>query len=99
MYLALVDYPPYSDKRSVILETHINRNLRCSHGYTNCVRYTDLITWVSKSSWEMLLNKFSHAERIGACSRTLICNKYEQNNMRGEVFNPGENFHDQENYH
>ena len=35
MYLELDDYPPYSDKISVIFETHINRNLRCSHGYIN----------------------------------------------------------------
>ena len=40
------NYPPYDDKRWVIFETKINRNLRCSHGYTNCVRHTDLITWV-----------------------------------------------------
>ena len=63
MYLDLDDYPPYSDKRSVIFETHINRNLRCSHGYTNCVRHTDLITWVSKNSLEMLLSEFSQAEK------------------------------------
>ena len=44
MYLELDDYPPYSDKRPVIFGIHINRNLRCSHGYTNCVRNTDLIT-------------------------------------------------------
>ena len=31
MYLELDDYPPYSDKTPVIFETHINRNLRCSH--------------------------------------------------------------------
>ena len=46
MYLQLDNYPPYDDKRSVIFETNIKRNLRCSHGYTNCVRHTDLITWV-----------------------------------------------------
>ena len=44
MYLQLDYYPPYYDKISDIFETHINRNLRCSHGYTNCVRHTDLIT-------------------------------------------------------
>ena len=38
IYLELDDYPPYSDKISVIFETHININLRCSHVYTNCVR-------------------------------------------------------------
>ena len=44
MYLELDEYPPYSDKISVIFETHIKRNLICSHRYTNCVRHTDLIT-------------------------------------------------------
>ena len=67
IYLELDDYPPYSDKKSVIFETSINRNLRCSHGYTNCVTHTDLITWVSKYSWEMLLSEFSQAEKISAC--------------------------------
>ena len=77
MYLDLDYYLPCSDKKPVIFETHINRNLRCIHGYTNCVRHTDLITWVSKNSWEMLLSEFSHAERISACPRTIIFNKYE----------------------
>ena len=85
MYLQLDDYPPYSDKRSVLFETKINRNLRCSHGYTNCVRHTHLITWVSKNFWEMLLSELSHSERISACSRTIICYKCEQNHMRVEI--------------
>ena len=70
--------------------------MRCSHGYTNCVRHTDLITWVSKNSWEMLLSEISHAEIISACSRTIICNKCEQNNMMGEILNSGDNVDDQE---
>ena len=78
IYLELDDYPPYSDKISVIFETHINRNLRCSHGYTNCVWHTYLITWVSKNSWEISLSEFSHAEIISACPRKIICNKCEQ---------------------
>ena len=50
MYLQLDDYPPYSGKNSEIFETHININLRCIHGYINCMRHTDLITWVSNSA-------------------------------------------------
>ena len=46
MYLDLEDYPPYSYEIPFILETHINRNLRCSHEYTNCFAHNDLITWV-----------------------------------------------------
>ena len=98
MYLQLDDYPPYSDKISDIFETHINRNLRCSHGYTNCVRHTDSITWVSINSWESLLSKFSHAERISACSRTTFCNKCEQGHMRGDILNAGDNVDDQEKF-
>ena len=64
MYLELDDYPPYSDKISDIFETHINKKLRCSHVYTNCIRHTDLITWVSKNYWEMLLSEFSQAGKI-----------------------------------
>ena len=68
----------------------------CSRGYTNWVRDTDLITWISKYFWEILLSVFSHAERISACPRKIICNKCEQNNMRGEVLNAGDNIDDQE---
>ena len=96
MYLKLDDYPQYSDKRSDIFETHINRNLRCSYGYTNWVRLTDSITWVSIHSWEILLSEFSHAERIIACPRTIICNNCEQINMRGDILNAGENVDDQD---
>ena len=78
MYLELDDYLPYYDKTSVIFETHINRNLRCSHGYTNFVRHTDLITWVSKNYLEMLLSEFLHAERISARPRKIIFNKCEK---------------------
>ena len=69
-----------------------------SHGYTNCVRRTDLITWVSKNSWEILLSEFSHAKIISACTGTIICNKCEQNNMRGGILNSGDNVDDQENF-
>ena len=54
LYLQLDDYPPYTGKNSDIFETHINNNLRCIHGYSNCMRYTYLITWVSNSAWKML---------------------------------------------
>ena len=64
MYLQLDDYPPYYDKKSDIFETRINGNLRCIHGYTNCMRHTDLITWVSNSSWDILLSEFIHAKRM-----------------------------------
>ena len=96
MYLELDDYPPYSNKISVIFETHISRNLICSHGYTNCVRHTDLITWVSKNSCEMLFSESSHAEKISAYPRTIIFNNCEQNIMIGEILNAGDNVDDQE---
>ena len=55
--------------------------MRCIHGYTNCVAHNDLITWVSKNSWEMLLSEFSQAEKLIPCTKTTICNNCEQNNM------------------
>ena len=58
IYLDLDDYPPRFDKISVIFEKQINRNLRCSHGYNNCVRHTDFITWGYKNSWDMFLSEF-----------------------------------------
>ena len=63
IYLELDDYPPYYDKISFIFETHINRNLRCSNVYTNFVTHTNLINWVSKNSWEILISEFSQAEK------------------------------------
>ena len=81
MYLQLDEYPPYYGKNSDILETHINSNLRCIQGYTNCMRHTDLITWVSNSAWKMLLSEFNHAVKISPCPRTTICNKCAQSNI------------------
>ena len=46
----------------------------------------------------MLLSEFSQAERISACPRTIIYNKCEQNNMRGDILNDGDNVHDQETF-
>ena len=46
----------------------------------------------------MLLSEFSHAERIIACPRTIICNKCEQNNVRGNILNAGDNVDDQETF-
>ena len=47
MYLHLDDYPPYYGKKSDILETHINSNLRRIHGNTTdkcCGVSTDFIS-------------------------------------------------------
>ena len=95
MYFQLDDYPPYSDEIPDIFEKHINRNLIYFHGYTNCVRHTDSITWVSIDYWEMLLSEFSHAERISAFPRKKICNKCEKSNMRGDILNAIDNVDDQ----
>ena len=46
----------------------------------------------------MLLSEFSHAERISVCPGTIICNKCEQINMRGDILNAGDNIDDQENF-
>ena len=91
MYLELDDYPPYSDKKSVIFETHINSNLRFINGYNNCVAHNDLITWVSKTSWEMLLSEFLQSGKIIPCPRTIICNNYEHMNMLGDILNVDDN--------
>ena len=70
--------------------------MRCIHGYTNCVRQTDLITWVSIDSWEMLLSEFLHDERISAFPGTKFCKKCGQTNMRGGIFNAVDNVDYQE---
>ena len=72
--------------------------MRCIHGYTNCVAHNDLITWVSKNSWEMLLSEFSQAEKMIPCPRKIFCNNCEQNNLLGNIFNAGDNVDDRENY-
>ena len=46
----------------------------------------------------MLLSEFSHTERISACPRTIIFNKCDKNNMRGDILNAGDNIDDQENF-
>ena len=43
----------------------------------------------------MLLSKFSDSEIISACPNKLIGNKCEQNIIRGEILNDGENVDDQ----
>ena len=50
MYLQLDDCTQYYDKNSDIFETHINIDMKCIHGYTNCVANNDFITWVSRHS-------------------------------------------------
>ena len=72
MYLQLDDYPTYYGKKSEMFETHINSNLRCIHGYTNFMRHTDLITWVSNSAWKMLLSQFIHVVKLSPCPRTTV---------------------------
>ena len=84
MYLQLDEYPPYSDKKSYIFETHINRNLRCNIGYTNYIAHNDLNTCFF---WEMLLSEFSREEIIIPCPRKIICNNCEQMNVLGDIFN------------
>ena len=44
------------------------------------------------------LSELSHAKRIIACARTIICNKCDQGNMRGDILNAGENVDDQEKF-
>ena len=46
----------------------------------------------------MLLYKFAHAERIISCTRKIIFNKCEQNNMIGKILNTGNNVDDQEDF-
>ena len=98
MHLQLDDYPLYSDKKSDIFETHINSSLRFIHGYTNCMRHTYLITWVSNSSWGMLLSEFIHAVKIIPCPRTKMWSICEQSNTSGDILNVGDNFDDKESF-
>ena len=72
--------------------------MRCIHRYTNRIAHNDLITWVSKNSWEMLLSEFSQAEKIISCPRIISFNNFEQNNMLGDILNAGNNVDDQEDY-
>ena len=96
MYLQLDDYLPCTGKNSDIFETPINSNLRCIHGYTNCMRHTDLITWVSNSSWKMLLSQFMHAVKISPCPSTTVSHKCAQINTSGDILITGYNAYDED---
>ena len=96
MYLQLDDYPLYTGKNSDIFDTHNNSNLRCIHGYSNCMRHTDLVTWVSNSACKMLLSEFIHAVKISPCPRTTVCNKCAQSNTSGDILITGDNAHDED---
>ena len=76
----------------------MNRNLIFIHGYTNCVAHNDLITWVSKYSWEMLISEFSQTESIIPRPRKIICNNCEQMNLLGDILNADYNVYDQGDY-
>ena len=60
------------------------------------MRHTDLITWVSNASWDMLLSEFIHAVKIIPCPRTKHFNKCEQSNTSGDILNAGDNVDDEE---
>ena len=94
IYLELDDYPPYSDKKLDIFDTHINIKFIRIHGYTNCVAQNDLITWVFKNSWEFLLSEFSQSKKIISFPGTIICNNCEQVIVLGDIFNAGDNVED-----
>ena len=55
-----------------------------------------MITWVSNSSWDMLLSKFIYAVKIIQCPRTKICNECEHSNTSGDILNAGYNVDDKE---
>ena len=78
MYIQLDEYPPYSDKKLDIFETHMNRNLICIHGYKNYVALNYLITLISKNYREMLLSEFSQSGKIIPCTRTNTFNNIEK---------------------
>ena len=97
MYLDLDYHPPYYDKKSAIFETHINRNLICIHGYTNCVAHNDLITWVSKKLGNVTF-WISTSWEIIPCPRTIIWNNCKENNLLGDILNASNKVDDQEYY-
>ena len=63
---------------------------------TNCMRHTDLITWVSNSAWKMLLSQFIHAVKIIPCPRTTVCNKFAQSNTAGDILITRDNADDED---
>ena len=98
IYLYLDDYPPYYDKQSDIFGEKINKNLRCCHGYTNYVVQKQLITWVSKNTWENFHSEFPQASVINNCPRTTICNYCEEINVSGDTLYAGGNDEKQEDF-
>ena len=60
------------------------------------MRHTDLVTWVSKSAWKMLLSQFIHAVKIRPCPRTTVRNKCAQINLSDDILITGDNADDEE---
>ena len=90
MQSQLDDYSTYFDKQSDILETKINENLKCSHGYKNYVAQNILITWVPKIVHKCFLSGFPQANVINPSPKTTICNFCEQIDVSGDILDSSE---------
>ena len=67
MYIDFDEYPTYSGRISEILETNVNDNIRCDHGYDYSSIKHKMSTWVNEESCEMMKNCFPDAEQIKKC--------------------------------
>ena len=57
-----------------------------------------LITWVSKNTWEMFHSEFSQEQFIDTCSMKIICYYCDQNIVSGDIFHDVENVDKQEHF-
>ena len=78
--------------------TNINKNLRCCHGYTNYVGQKQIITWVSKNTWDIFYSEFPQAQVILPCTRTIIFNYCEQKYVAGDTLYAGGNGDQQDDF-
>ena len=51
MYIDFDEYPPYSGRIPENVETYVNDNIQCDHGYTYSSSKQKIFRWVNEESW------------------------------------------------
>ena len=58
MYIYFDEYSQYNGRISENLETNVNANIHCDHGYDYSSSTHKMCTWVNEEIWKMMKNVF-----------------------------------------